>query len=110
MLSTGLLSLGAILFVGGLVIAPTTTVEIALVTMIAPTARRTEAFTWTSTGVFVGYSAGAALAGAVAAVGGGLTAATLAATAFVASGAVLATLLMLGRTRRTTGAGGHEIS
>jgi MFS family permease len=101
MFSTGLLSLGAILFVGGLVIAPTTTVEIALVTMLAPTARRTEAFTWTSTGVFVGYSAGAALAGAVAAAGAGLTAATLAATAFVAAGALFATLLMLHRRHST---------
>ena len=100
MLSTGLLSLGAILLLGGLVIAPTTTVEIALVTLLVPVSRRTEAFTWTSTGVFVGYSAGAALAGVVTAGGGGLTAAALAATGFVAAGALLASLLMLTKNPR----------
>lgn len=100
MLTTGLLSLGAILFLGGLVIAPTTTVEIALVTMVVPAARRTEAFTWTSTGVFVGYSGGAALAGVVAANGGGLLTSALAATALVVLGAVLAVVLMLTRRAR----------
>lgn len=95
MLSTGLLSLGLVLLIGGLVIAPTTTVEIALVTRLVPAARRTEAFTWTSTGVFVGYSGGAALAGAIA--GGGLMTSALAATAFVAIGALLATALLLTR-------------
>ncbi len=100
MLSTGLVSLGGILLLGGLVIAPTTTVEIALVTLLVPVDRRTEAFTWTSTGVFVGYSGGAALAGVVAANGGGLMASALAATAFVTLGAVLATVLMLTRQAR----------
>jgi MFS family permease len=95
MFSTGLLSLGMILMIGGLVIAPTTAVEIALVTHLVPAARRTEAFTWTSTGVFVGYSAGAALAGAIA--DGGLVMPALAATAFVVIGALLATVLMLTR-------------
>jgi MFS family permease len=93
MFSTGLLSLGAILLLGGLVIAPTTTVEIALVTLLVPASRRTEAFTWTSTGVFVGYAGGAALSGAVAAAGGGLTASALAATGLVAAGAALATTM-----------------
>jgi MFS family permease len=100
MLSTGLLSLGLILLVGGLVIAPVTTIEIALVALLVPAARRTEAFTWTSTGVFVGYSGGAALAGAIAADGGGLTASALAATALVTLGAVLAAVLMLTRNAR----------
>jgi MFS family permease len=111
-LSSGLLSLGATLFLGGLVIAPTTTVEIALVTLLVPASRRTEAFTWTSTGVFVGYSCGAALAGAVAAAGGGLTAATVVATGFVTAAALLATTLWLRARparRRTAGNGGNEI-
>jgi MFS family permease len=94
-LSTGLLSLGAILAIGGLVIAPMTAVEIALVTALAPAARRTEAFTWTSTAVFLGYSAGAALAGLVAARGGGLVAAAWTATALVGSAALLAVGLLL---------------
>ncbi|MEV6968419.1 MFS transporter [Hamadaea sp. NPDC051192] len=93
-LSAGLPSLGAILALGGLVIAPMTAVEMGLVTSLAPLARRTEAFTWAGTAVFVGYSAGAALAGLVAARGGGLIAAALTATALVAAATVLAATMM----------------
>ncbi|NUO59222.1 MAG: hypothetical protein HOV78_21385 [Hamadaea sp.] len=96
-LSTGLPSLGAILALGGLVIAPMTAVEMGLVTSLAPPARRTEAFTWTGTAVFVGYSAGAGLAGLVAARGGGLIAAAVTATSLVATATVLAATM----TRRT---------
>ncbi|WP_157545986.1 MFS transporter [Hamadaea tsunoensis] len=96
-LAGGLFSLGTILLLGGLVIAPTTTVEIALVTALAPAARRTEAFTWTSTGVFVGYSAGAALSGALASAGFGLAAAALVATGLVGLGALLAAGLAVAR-------------
>jgi len=76
-----------------------TAVETALVTALAPTARQTEAFTWAGTAVFVGYSAGAAIAGLVAAHGGGLVAAALSATALVGSGAMIA-LMLLPRAQR----------
>ena len=57
--------LGALLFLGGSVIAPTLTVQNALVGSVAPAQATTEAFTWLST-VTVGASAvGAALGGAL---------------------------------------------
>jgi len=98
-LSTGLPSLGAILALGGLVIAPMTAVETGLVTALAPLARRTEAFTWSGTAVFVGYAGGSALAGLIAARGGGLVAAALTATSLVAGATVFALVVAVSRRR-----------
>jgi MFS family permease len=96
MLATGLLGLAAALFVGGLVVSPVTAVEMALVTRLAPAHARTEAFTWSTTAVCVGYAVGGAIAGGVAALSpsgpDALRLAALTATAFVIVGTVVAAL------------------
>jgi len=94
LLQRDLWSLGALLLVAGLFIAPTTTVEFTLVTRLSPDEARTEAFTWANTSVYLGFAAGAALAGtALAPVLGtahGLTVAGVVAVGLVAAGAALA--------------------
>jgi MFS family permease len=90
LLATGLSSLGLLLFLGGMVVAPTTAVECALVTMIAPAARSTEAFTWTGTGIYLGFAGGSAISGLLISLGTGMTTVILFATALVALGALLA--------------------
>lgn len=96
MLATGLFGLAAALFVGGLVVSPVTAVEMALVTRLAPAHARTEAFTWSTTAVCVGYAVGGAIAGGVAALSpsgpAALRFAALTATAFVIVGTVVAAL------------------
>ncbi|GAA1395669.1 MFS transporter [Catellatospora coxensis] len=91
LLAFGLPSLALILFLGGMVISPTTAVECALVTRIAPAGRSTEAFTWVGTGIYVGFAAGSSLSGLVINQGTSLTVVILIATAMVATGALLAT-------------------
>lgn len=93
LLATGLPSLGVLLFLAGLVISPTTAVEYALVTALAPKGAETEAFTWAGTAVYLGFAAGSALAGSVLsstlATARGLTVSTVVATALVLVGAAL---------------------
>jgi MFS family permease len=55
--------LGALLFLGGTAIAPTLTVQSALVGSIAPAHATTEAFTWLSTVAFGASAVGAAVGG-----------------------------------------------
>lgn len=98
MLAGGVTSLGVLLFLGGLVIAPTTTVECAIVTALAPAGRTIEAFTWTATGVYVGFAAGTAISGFVVGHGAGLVTTAVIATGLVATGALLA----IGMRRRIT--------
>ncbi|MBB5870172.1 MFS family permease [Allocatelliglobosispora scoriae] len=93
MLASGVTSLAALLLLGGLVIAPTTTIECALVTALAPHGRTTEAFTWTGTGIFVGFAAGTSVSGFVVGQGGGLLTTAIIATALVGVGALLATVM-----------------
>jgi predicted MFS family arabinose efflux permease len=93
LLATGLPSLGVILFLAGLVIAPTTAVEYTLVTALAPAGTETEAFTWSGTAVYLGFAAGSALAGtalsATLTTERGLTISALVATGLVLVGATL---------------------
>lgn len=91
LLAFGLPSLALILFLGGMVISPTTAVECALVTRIAPAGRSTEAFTWVGTGIYVGFAAGSSVSGLVINQGTSLSTVILIATAMVATGALLAT-------------------
>jgi MFS family permease len=94
LLATGLPSLGVLLFLAGLVISPTTAVEYALVTALAPGDTATEAFTWAGTAVYLGFAAGSAVAGtalsSMLGTGRGLLIAGLVAVSFVLVGAVLA--------------------
>ncbi|WP_144118723.1 MFS transporter [Catellatospora sichuanensis] len=90
LLAFGLPSLALILFLGGMVISPTTAVECALVTRIAPAGRSTEAFTWVGTGIYVGFAAGSSISGLIINQGTSLTTVILIATAMVATGALLA--------------------
>jgi MFS family permease len=92
LLATGLASLGLLLFVGGMVIAPTTAVTCALVTALAPLGRATEAFTWTGTGIYVGFASGSALSGLAISAGLGMSVIIMIATSMVALGATLALL------------------
>jgi len=55
--------LGALLFLGGTAIAPTISVQNALVASMAPVRATTEAFTWLTTVVFGASALGAAVAG-----------------------------------------------
>ncbi|MBA3417302.1 MAG: MFS transporter [Geodermatophilaceae bacterium] len=55
--------LGALLFLGGTAIAPTVSVQNALVASMAPARATTEAFTWLTTVVFGASALGAAVAG-----------------------------------------------
>ncbi|GIG16245.1 MFS transporter [Catellatospora methionotrophica] len=98
LLAFGLPSLALILFLGGMVISPTTAVECSLVTRIAPAGRSTEAFTWVGTGIYVGFAAGSSLSGLVINQGTSLSTVILIATAMVATGALLA----LAASRRIT--------
>ncbi|BCJ73120.1 MFS transporter [Catellatospora sp. IY07-71] len=91
LLAFDLPSLAVILFLGGLVISPTTAVECELVTRIAPAARTTEAFTWVGTGIYVGFAAGSSLSGLLINEGTALSVVILTATAMVGTGALLAT-------------------
>lgn len=83
--------LGALLFLGGTAIAPTLTVQNALVGAVAPAHATTEAFTWLSTMATGASAIGAALGGALiespAGVGGSLLLAV--------AGAALAVLVTL---------------
>jgi MFS family permease len=93
LLAGGPLTLGALLFFAGLFIAPTTAVEAALVTALAPPENTTEAFTWSGTAIYLGFALGSGLA-AVALSGSlgstsALTTATVLAVALSAAGTVL---------------------
>ncbi|MFI0719576.1 MFS transporter [Streptomyces sp. NPDC021224] len=83
-----LVFLAMALFVSGLTIAPTMVTTMSLVERIVPRARLTEGITWTSTGLAVGVSLGAALAGRVTDAHGASTAfAVPAGAAFLAAAA-----------------------
>jgi MFS family permease len=93
LLAGGPYTLGILLFVAGLFIAPTTTVEGALVTGLAPTHSTTEAFTWSLTAVYLGFAAGSTLGSLALSSSLGstsaLTSATLLAVGLSAIGMVL---------------------
>jgi MFS family permease len=96
LLAGGPVTLGALLFFAGLFISPTTAVEAALVTELAPPENTTEAFTWSGTAIYLGFALGSGLA-AVALSGSlgstsALTTATLLAIGLSAAG-TLATII-----------------
>jgi hypothetical protein len=62
LLAGGPITLGLLLFLAGLVISPTTTVEAALVSDLAPQESTTEAFTWSGTAIYLGFGLGSWLA------------------------------------------------
>jgi hypothetical protein len=64
-LAVGPVSLGVLLFVAGLSIAPTLVYSNGMLDALAPAGTLTEAFTWTTAGMTAGIAAGAALAGAI---------------------------------------------
>lgn len=94
LLATDLPSLGVLLFLAGLVISPTTAVEYALVTALAPPGTETEAFTWSGSAVYLGFAGGSALAGSALsstlATANGLAVSAVVATGLVLAGAALA--------------------
>jgi MFS family permease len=92
--------LGALLFLGGTAIAPTLTVQNALVGAVAPAHATTEAFTWLSTMATGASAVGAALGGALIETPAGVSGSLLLAVA----GAALAVLVTLvpGRRDRVT--------
>ncbi|MDP9428439.1 MAG: MFS transporter [Actinomycetota bacterium] len=88
--------LGALLFLGGTAIAPTLTVQNALVGAVAPAHATTEAFTWLSTMATGASAIGAALGGALIETPAGVSGSLLLAVA----GAALAVLVTLVPGRR----------
>ncbi len=65
LLAQGFLSMGLLLAVAGLAIAPAAAAQFAVMAHVAPERHRTEAFTWGSTAGFLGVAAGASITGAV---------------------------------------------
>ena len=65
LLANGPITLAVLLFAAGLVISPTTAVEGALVTDLAPRHQTTEAFTWSGTAIYLGFALGCGLASVV---------------------------------------------
>jgi len=59
------LTLAPLLFLAGLFISPTTAVEAALVTELAPRSQTTEAFTWSGTAIYLGFAFGSGMASVV---------------------------------------------
>jgi len=70
LLATGLMSLGVLLAVSGMAIAPLSTCNSTLVARLAPPGTVTEAFGWSMTFLFGGVSIGAAAGGAAVDAGG----------------------------------------
>ncbi len=65
LLASGLWTMGALLVVVGLFLAPATAVQFAVLSDLAPDRRRTESFTWASTAAFLGVAGGNLLTGTV---------------------------------------------
>ncbi len=63
-LALGLVSMGALLFVAGLAVAPASALQFAAMSRVAPEGRRTEAFTLAATASFLGVGLGSWLGGA----------------------------------------------
>lgn len=57
------LVLAALLFAGGLLMAPAAAAELSVANVVAAQGRRTETFTWLGTGAYVGGAVGAVIAG-----------------------------------------------
>jgi MFS family permease len=55
-------TLAILLFLAGLVISPTTALESAMVTALAPRGMTTEAFTWSGTAIYLGFALGSGTA------------------------------------------------
>jgi MFS family permease len=92
--ANGPITLAVLLFAAGLVISPTTAVEGALVTDLAPRHQTTEAFTWSGTAIYLGFALGCGLAAVVMSgslgSGGALSMAISLAVGLCAVGSVLA--------------------
>ena len=93
-------TLGLLLFAAGLVISPTTAVEGALVTSLAPRGMTTEAFTWSGTAIYLGFALGSALASVV--LSGSLgSAGALTSAALLAFGLSMASVALIVVERRS---------
>jgi predicted MFS family arabinose efflux permease len=89
MLADGIVTLGALMFVAGIAIAPALAAVHSLTGQLAHVGTTTEAYTWLGTGMGAGIAIGAGLGGTVVE-GAGTTEAFLLAACAVALGAVLA--------------------
>ena len=109
LLANGPITLAVLLFAAGLVISPTTAVEGALVTDLAPRHQTTEAFTWSGTAIYLGFALGCGLAAVVmsSSLGSGsaLTMAITLAIGLCALGTVLAVAGRRALARRPYGGG-----
>jgi predicted MFS family arabinose efflux permease len=94
-LATGVVSLGALIFVAGIAIAPALAAVQSLAGRLAAPGTVTETFTWLGTGMGAGVAAGAAIGGAVVE-GAGTSA------AFAFSAGAVATAAALTAARRTS--------
>lgn len=91
--------LAALLFIGGLLMAPAAAAELSVASVVATPGRRTETFTWLGTGAYVGGAAGAVIAGfLIEALG---VSATLSLSAVFAMTAVAAAAVSVAVSRRT---------
>lgn len=94
-LAPGIWSLGALLALSGIALAPLLAILYGLVAAVASTGTVTEAYTWLATGLFGGVAAGAATAGIVVSTIG-------TSTAFVTAGLVAGLACLIARTRART--------
>jgi MFS transporter len=92
LVAAGPVSLGVLLFVAGLAIAPVFAILYDLAGQVARPGTVTEAFTWLATGLSIGLAAGSAAAGAIAAESGARTGFAAAAAAAGLAAAIAARL------------------
>jgi len=95
--ANNMLVLGVMLFLGGMTLAPTMTVQNSLVSVLVPAGAATEAFTWMSTVAFGASAVGAGVAGVVVESAVGVSGAL--ALGALSSIAALAITLVPGRSR-----------
>lgn len=104
------LALALVLCLSGFAISPLIVTGISLVGVLAPAGRQTEAITWTTTGLTIGASAGAALAGRVIDASSGESALWVAAGCGVAGAALSLAGARLLRRGVATARGGPAVA
>jgi MFS family permease len=109
LLASSTWTMGVLLLLSGLAIAPAIAVQLAVMSEVAPERSRTEAFTWASTANFLGIAAGSASAG-WAVERAGFRAGLLASAAFalLTVGCAIAGRHAFGLTRAAGTAAEHE--
>ncbi len=92
-------TLAILLFLAGLVISPTTALESAMVTALAPRGMTTEAFTWSGTAIYLGFALGSGTASVTLSGSLGTSSALSAASLLAVGLSFIGTLLVVAERR-----------